>query len=364
MVSCLPSLCSHTPSYPSASSLPFTITPCSTVHADWSAPLARGPLEGLRGSVDITRDALSLSLSSAAFDLTGSAATTSPPIIPSKRRPSLGPLRPWPLLPDQLPPPPPRPTVDSIEGEMRLRAFDALGLVPAGTDPLPPPSPTQLHLKMSGKVKLAGQVQVKREGGGMDGEAKSQGEGVGAPVKGSGSAKGVHASDGGPRFAGEVSLQGIRVNQLLLGANIAGHVHASPTSLELRTTGVRTDEAFHLRLHSSNSNNHSHALAPAAAASAPSGATAGAAASKASSGAGVPGAGAGARGNASGSLRGSAALPASDANGAPVASPAVGPLGGSLLLQRGQMRVEAALKPHSSAKLQVGETERENRQCN
>ncbi|CAI5993110.1 unnamed protein product [Closterium sp. NIES-64] len=156
-----------------------------TVEAAWKAPQARGPLEGMRG---------------------------------------------------ELPPLPPRPRVERVEAEARLRAFDALALLPAAPVPVPPPQPSLRHLRLSGRFKLSARVPWGSEV--QPGAVDEAGGGGGARQE---------AEAGLAGLEGSVLIQGLKLNQLLLGANLSGAVAVSPHGFNLHTVG-RGDEQLMLQL--------------------------------------------------------------------------------------------------------------------
>ncbi|CAI7870869.1 unnamed protein product [Closterium sp. NIES-53] len=207
-----------------------------TVEAAWKAPQARGPLEGMRGSVALTRDTAHAATHAHALDLLLSASVSAPPPCPTPPRPPRGAARPWPVLSRELPPLPPRPRVERVEAEARLRAFDALALLPAAPVPVPPPQPSLRHLRLSGRFKLSARVPWGSEG--QPGEVDEAG--------GSGGAR-QEAEAGLPGLEGSVLIQGLKLNQLLLGANLSGGVAVSPHGFNLHTVG-RGDEQLMLQL--------------------------------------------------------------------------------------------------------------------
>ncbi|CAI5527560.1 unnamed protein product, partial [Closterium sp. Naga37s-1] len=207
-----------------------------TVEAAWKAPQARGPLEGMRGSVALTRDTAHAATHAHALDLLLSASVSAPPPCPTPPRPPRGAARPWPVLSRELPPLPPRPRVERVEAEARLRAFDALALLPAAPVPVPPPQPSLRHLRLSGRFKLSARVPWGSEV--QPGAVDEAGGGGGARQE---------AEAGLPGLEGSVLIQGLKLNQLLLGANLSGGVAVSPHGFNLHTVG-RGDEQLMLQL--------------------------------------------------------------------------------------------------------------------
>ncbi|CAI6000187.1 unnamed protein product [Closterium sp. NIES-64] len=207
-----------------------------TVEAAWKAPQARGPLEGMRGSVALTRDTAHAATHAHALDLLLSASVSAPPPCPTPPRPPRGAARPWPVLSRELPPLPPRPRVERVEAEARLRAFDALALLPAAPVPVPPPQPSLRHLRLSGRFKLSARVPWGSEV--QPGAVDEAGGGGGARQE---------AEAGLAGLEGSVLIQGLKLNQLLLGANLSGAVAVSPHGFNLHTVG-RGDEQLMLQL--------------------------------------------------------------------------------------------------------------------
>ncbi|CAI5478753.1 unnamed protein product [Closterium sp. Yama58-4] len=136
----------------------------------------------------------------------------------------------------ELPPLPPRPRVERVEAEARLRAFDALALLPAAPVPVPPPQPSLRHLRLSGRLKLSARVPWGSEV--HPGVLDEAGGGEGARQE---------AEAGLPGLEGSVLIQGLKLNQLLLGANLSGGVAVSPHGFNLHTVG-RGDEQLMLQL--------------------------------------------------------------------------------------------------------------------
>ncbi|KAI5403590.1 protein TIC236, chloroplastic [Lathyrus oleraceus] len=151
----------------------------------WTAPSAEGSFSDARGDIIISHDFISVNSASAAFDLymkvqTSSEEFCAPKVIPF--------------------------TVGKIEFDLNMHEFEFFRLVTTYTLDFPRP----LLLKASGRVKFQGKLLEKG------------------------------SSD---CLVGEVSISGLKLNQLLLAPQLSGLLRVSPECIKLDASG-RPDESF------------------------------------------------------------------------------------------------------------------------
>ncbi|CAM6097615.1 unnamed protein product [Calypogeia fissa] len=186
----------------------------------WDTPEAQGSFDGAHGDVHISREAISLNSSACTYDLSTKIHTLYPPILRTEVRTF-----------EYKPAPPP--VVEGLDLDLKLRGFDVVGLVP------PSSSLADLsHMKVTGKVKFNGQVPKPRPKVVSDGEESVQTK---EELKSSVAPSGNEISG----LVGEVSLSGLKLNQLLVAPHLTGSLEVSPSSFKVHTTG-RADEHLHV----------------------------------------------------------------------------------------------------------------------
>ncbi|XP_058785828.1 protein TIC236, chloroplastic-like [Vicia villosa] len=164
-----------------------------TLDINWTAPSAEGSFSDARGNIIISHDFVSVKSASAAFDLYMKAQTSSSDdfSLPSEDfcAPKVIPFN-----------------VDKIEFDLNMHEFEFFRLVTTYTLDFPKP----LLLKASGRVKFQGKLLEKG------------------------------SSD---CLVGEVSLSGLKLNQLVLAPQLSGLLRVSPECIKLDTSG-RPDESL------------------------------------------------------------------------------------------------------------------------
>lgn len=152
----------------------------------WTAPKAEGSFGDARGDMIISHDFITITSSSIAFELFAKVETSYPcensmPVV-----------------------------VEGVELDLRMRGFEFFNLVSSyAFDSLRP-----IHLKATGRVKFQGKVVKPAE--------EEQDSKV---------------------LAGDVSITGLKLNQLMLAPHLAGVLNISPASIKLDATG-RPDESL------------------------------------------------------------------------------------------------------------------------
>ncbi|XP_028802385.1 uncharacterized protein LOC114757483 isoform X2 [Neltuma alba] len=181
----------------------------------WTAAKAEGSFSDARGDIIISHEYITINSSSAGFDLYTRVQTSYIDDFPLKREEFYA-TRTIPF------------TIDGVELDLRMHGFEFFNLVsPYTFDSLRP-----LHLKATGRVKFQGKVlkpsTVDKEQKFEDRHQKQMLE------KGS--------SDG---LVGEVSISGLKLNQLMLAPQLFGLLRVSPECIKLDASG-RADESLAL----------------------------------------------------------------------------------------------------------------------
>ncbi|KAL5071400.1 hypothetical protein RYX36_022287 [Vicia faba] len=179
----------------------------------WTAPTAEGSFCDSRGDIIISHDFMSLNSSSAAFDLCTRVQTSYLDDLSVK-----GDL----YAPRAIPF-----TIDGVEMDLRMRGFEFFNLVSAYTMD----SPRPLHLKATGRIKFQGKV-LKPSGSTSEQNSEINRQHVQMLEKGS--------SD---TLVGEVSISGLKLNQLMLAPQLSGLLRVSPERIKLDAAG-RPDESL------------------------------------------------------------------------------------------------------------------------
>ncbi|KAL2635099.1 hypothetical protein R1flu_006578 [Riccia fluitans] len=181
----------------------------------WNTPEAQGSFSGAHGDVHISREAIILNSSAFTYDLSSKLHTLHPPIDPNRK-----------LVFEYKPAPPP--TIEGLDLDLRLRGFDVMGMSPLRS-PLTPSS----HMKVTGKVKFNGHVPKSETNTALEPRLSGDTAGISRP------------GNGIPGLQGEISLSGVKLNQLLVAPQLHGSLDISPTSFKMHTTG-RPDEHLHV----------------------------------------------------------------------------------------------------------------------
>ncbi|CAN1218527.1 Protein TIC236, chloroplastic [Linum perenne] len=171
----------------------------------WIAPKAEGSFVDARGEIVISHDYIIINSSSVAFDLLSKIHTSYPDDCQQRDEPL---------------------TIEGVELDLRMRGFEFFSLV--SSYPFDSPRPT--HLKATGKIKFHGKIIKPCAPAEQD-----------LPTE-----KNVpHVNVGGfrERLVGEVSLSGLRLNQLMLAPQLSGQLSISSDHIKLDATG-RPDESL------------------------------------------------------------------------------------------------------------------------
>lgn len=186
----------------------------------WTAPKAEGSLTDARGDIIISHDQITVNSSSVAFDLYSKVLT-------SYRDDYLLNLRDYHMnapLPF---------TVEGVELDLRMRSFEFFSSVSSyALD-----SPRPVHLKATGKIKFQGKV-VKASGITDQHFVDSEKTSEDAPVE---------CNEPTDTLSGDVSISGLKLNQLMLAPQLAGALSITPEGLKLDAMG-RPDESLNLEV--------------------------------------------------------------------------------------------------------------------
>lgn len=180
----------------------------------WVAPKAEGSFGDARGDIILSHDYITFTSSSVAFELYTKFQTrycdeylinqnehdvkTSPRLF----------------------------IVEGVEMDIRMRGFEFFSFIsPYTFDSLRP-----MHLKATGRVRFQGKMVKPRYG--VDKEVP----GVGTTVK-----------DNNHNLAGEVTISGLKLNQLILAPQLAGSLSISPECVKLDAKG-RPDESLAMEI--------------------------------------------------------------------------------------------------------------------
>ncbi|GKV06507.1 hypothetical protein SLEP1_g18400 [Rubroshorea leprosula] len=181
----------------------------------WTAPQAEGSLSDARGDMVISHDYLTIGSSSVAFDLFTKIQTSYPEeyLLNKNEFYEKGT---WPF------------TVEGVELDMRMRGFEFFSLV--SSYPFDSPRPT--HLKATGKIKFHGKVFKPCITSGQDFSPDKNTQDM------------QRIDDGSLQsLVGDISVSGLRLNQLMLAPQLAGQLSISRDTIKLEATG-RPDESL------------------------------------------------------------------------------------------------------------------------
>ncbi|XP_020203258.1 uncharacterized protein LOC109788835 isoform X2 [Cajanus cajan] len=180
----------------------------------WTAPTAEGSLNDARGDIIISHDFITVNSASAAFDLYTRVQTSYPDDFHHKREVFNTPR----AIPF---------TIDGVELDLRMRGFEFFSLVSGYAMD----SPRPLHLKASGRIKFQGKV-LKPNGNSSKQNIEMTRQHVQMLEKG--------IADS---LVGEVSISGLKLNQLMLAPQLSGLLRVSPDRIKLDASG-RPDESL------------------------------------------------------------------------------------------------------------------------
>ncbi|KAI3691537.1 hypothetical protein L2E82_49901 [Cichorium intybus] len=164
----------------------------------WTAPKAEGSFGDARGDIIISHESITISSSSVAFELFTKVQTSYPyenwqNITEFDARSAHPPV-----------------IIEGVELDLRMRGFEFFNLVSSyAFDSLRP-----IHLKATGRIKFQGKV--------VDEQPMNEVSKI---------------------LAGDVSITGLKLNQLMLAPQLVGVLNISPASIKLDATG-RPDESL------------------------------------------------------------------------------------------------------------------------
>lgn len=212
------------------------------VDAQWDVKDA-----GLSGDLKITRGRVSAQVRAPAIELSGAADTSYPPLEVALAARTID---------DALAAG--RPAFTNASADATLRSLDLAALVVTEDDLARLAPPDRLRLRLSGRVKVKGKVEGA---GGATAESLPKVTPASAATARLAmqqfAVNGIDATpktpyvpstedEYDPRFSGDVSLEGLRVNQLLLAPRLAGEVQASVEGVSMSARG-RADEHLNFR---------------------------------------------------------------------------------------------------------------------
>lgn len=182
----------------------------------WIAPKAEGSFSDARGDMIIAHDYITISSSSVAFEISARVETSYPEEYWSKREDYDVKLS-KPIF------------VEGVEMDLRMRGFEFFNLVSS----YPFDSLRPMHLKATGRVKFQGKVTKPYNN---DDESSCFPEKNMEPVQ----TKETREAHG---LAGEVSITGLKLNQLMLAPQLVGKLSIARECIKLDATG-RPDESL------------------------------------------------------------------------------------------------------------------------
>lgn len=186
---------------------------------NWTAPLAEGSFRDARGDINISHDYITVNSSSVAFELFSKMQTSysdeirlGEEVFDTKRTPSC--------------------TIDGVELDLHMRGFEFLNLVSYIFE-----SPRPTHLKATGRVKFVGKVLRPSTGSSSQDFGNEKSKQQGQPID----------EENKNGLAGEVSISGLKLNQLILAPKLAGLLSMTRESIKLDATG-RPDESLSVEI--------------------------------------------------------------------------------------------------------------------
>ncbi|XP_022729806.1 uncharacterized protein LOC111284940 isoform X2 [Durio zibethinus] len=179
----------------------------------WTAPKAEGSFSDARGDIMISSDCITVNSSSVAFDLFTKVQTSYPEEYWLNRKEFNENIT-MPFI------------VEGVELDLRMRGFEFFNLVSSYTFDSPRPT----HLKATGKIKFHGKVLkpciTSEQDFGPEGQPEKM-------------------TDNRSRqsLVGDLSVSGLRLNQLMLAPQLVGQLSISRDSVKLDAAG-RPDESL------------------------------------------------------------------------------------------------------------------------
>ncbi|KAL9233913.1 hypothetical protein vseg_008847 [Gypsophila vaccaria] len=176
----------------------------------WNAPKAEGSFVDARGDVIICPDYVAVNSSSVAFDLFAKVLTCYPEETCINKEGLDG--------KDEN-----AFTMEGLELDLRMRGFEFFNMVSSFSFD----SPRPLNLKATGRIKFQGKVSINSN-------INNQPSAGDEPKAG---------EENTECLAGDVSVSGLKLNQLMLAPQLAGHMSFSRERIKLDATG-RPDESL------------------------------------------------------------------------------------------------------------------------
>uniref|UniRef100_A0A0R0KB57 Translocation and assembly module TamB C-terminal domain-containing protein n=1 Tax=Glycine max TaxID=3847 RepID=A0A0R0KB57_SOYBN len=180
----------------------------------WTAPTAEGPFSDARGDIIISHDFITVNSASAALDLYMKVQTSFSDNFSSKREEFYAPRAS--LF-----------TVGGVEFDLHMRGFEFFSLV----TPYTLDFPRALILKATGRIKFQGKV-LRPSTTIIEHNFDKNKQHVQMLEKGSAAS-----------LVGEVSISGLKLNQLMLAPQMSGSLSVSPDCIKLNASG-RPDESL------------------------------------------------------------------------------------------------------------------------
>ncbi|KAG6403086.1 hypothetical protein SASPL_135303 [Salvia splendens] len=178
---------------------------CRRFDIKWIAPKTEGSLSDARGDVIISHDHICVSSSSAAFELYTRVLTS----YPDENQLC------WTKKVVNMPF-----SVEGVELDLWMRNFEFCNLVSSYTfDSLRP-----IHLKATGKIKFQGKVNKNSHSQVSQSDTKE-------------------GDDNEKSISGDISISGLKLNQLMLAPQLAGVLNITSKGMKLDATG-RPDESL------------------------------------------------------------------------------------------------------------------------
>ncbi|XP_048227957.1 protein TIC236, chloroplastic isoform X2 [Ricinus communis] len=180
----------------------------------WIAPKAEGSFSDARGDIVISHDYITVNSSSVAFELSTKVQTNYPDEYWLDRK-EFNAKNIVPFI------------IEGVELDLRMRGFEFFSLV--SSYPFDSPRPT--HLKATGKIKFQGKVM----------KSSSTANEEDLPSKNSMLERQIEGNKG--RLVGDLSVSGLRLNQLMLAPKLVGQLGISRDHIKLDAMG-RPDESL------------------------------------------------------------------------------------------------------------------------
>ncbi|XP_021275631.1 uncharacterized protein LOC110410318 [Herrania umbratica] len=179
----------------------------------WTAPKAEGSFSDARGDIMISHDCITVNSSSVAFDLFTKVQTSYPEEHWLNRK-EFNEKSAVPFI------------VEGVELDLRMHGFEFFSLVSSYTFDSPRPT----HLKATGKIKFHGKVLkpciTSEQDFGPEGKPEKMTD-----------------ERSRQRLVGDLSVSGLRLNQLMLAPQLVGQLSISRNSVKLDALG-RPDESL------------------------------------------------------------------------------------------------------------------------